>query len=136
MEFAKQLKQLRKSRMIKQGDLAQILQVNRSAVGKWETGVNFPTVEVLDKLAEYFGVTTDYLLGRDTPEVIRNNADINLLQNFNKLNDLGKKEANKRVKELTLIPMYSNNAMPIAAHNDAVIDENELRLMQEDIDDL
>lgn len=35
--------------------------------------------------------------------------EITLLDNFNKLNDIGKKEANKRVAELTCIPMYSNS---------------------------
>lgn len=139
MNFANQIKKLRKSRNIRQDELAQIVDVGRTSVGKWENGNNYPTVEVLDKLAAYFGVTTDYLLGRDElPATKRNALDLKMLEVFNSLNDLGKREAIKRVSELSHLPMYCNKQreMPIAAHNDAVIDEKELKLMQEDIDEL
>lgn len=53
----------------------------------------------------------------------------------NELNRYGKKEAKKRVEELTLIPIYSDNSIPIAAHNDDAAEEQQ-RLMQEDIDEL
>lgn len=52
-----------------------------------------------------------------------------ILQYYNKLNDLGKKEATKRVKELTYIPLYSNseqNNMLNAAHSlDNATDEEK-----------
>lgn len=139
MNFANQIKELRKNRNIRQDELAQIVDVGRTSVGKWENGNNYPTVEVLDKLATYFGVTTDYLLGRDNlPATKRNALDFKMLEEFNSLNDFGKREAIKRISELSHLPMYCNKEreMPIAAHNDAVIDEKELRLMQEDIDEL
>lgn len=139
MEFSTQIKQLRTNRKIKQEDLAEAVGVKRSTVGKWENGNNYPTVEVLDKLASLFGVSTDYLLGRDgLPTVKRNTLDFKILEEFNLLNDFGKREAIKRVSELKLVPNYrkENKDMPIAAHNDAVIDKKELELMQEDIDEL
>jgi len=41
-------------------------------VNRWKNGVVMPSVENLIKLADYFGVSTDYLLGRtDKPEVNR-----------------------------------------------------------------
>ncbi len=49
-----------------------------------------------------------------------------LVNNFNKLNDLGKKEANKRVSELTEISKYTTNANTqyvLAAHDDDLDDE-------------
>ena len=52
-----------------------------------------------------------------------------ILQYYNKLNDLGKKEATKRVEELTYIPLYSNseqNNMLNAAHSlDNATDEEK-----------
>lgn len=139
MNFSNQIKQLRKNRKINQEELAKIVDVGRTSVGKWENGNNYPTVEVLDKLATYFGVTTDYLLGRnELPTTQRNSLDFKMLEKFNLLNDFGKREAIKRVSELSHLPNYCNKEkdMPIAAHNDAVIDKEELRLMQEDIDEL
>lgn len=139
MDLTNQLKELRKNRKINQKELAEIVGVDRTAVGKWENGNNYPTVEVLDKLATFFGVTTDYLLGRDELPASKQNAmDFKLLEEFNLLNDFGKREAIKRVSELSHLPTYRSvkRDMPIAAHNDAVIDKKELELMREDIDEL
>lgn len=61
-----------------------------------------------------------------------------LFNNFNKLNALGKKEANKRVSELTEINKYTyvEQHIGMAAHNDFANDEEQQRLMQEDLDEL
>lgn len=68
--FREQLKILRKQRNITQEQLAAIVGVERSSVGKWEgkSGV-IPSSEILDKLASFFDVSVDYLLGRtDVPK--------------------------------------------------------------------
>ena len=49
-----------------QADLAKILFVNQTAVSQWERGVTTPSPQLLVKLANLYGVTTDYLLGKDT----------------------------------------------------------------------
>ena len=64
MNFSNNLKALRKEKKLKQADLAEILHLQRSTVGKWETGENYPSVEILDKLATILEVSTDDLLGR------------------------------------------------------------------------
>jgi len=48
-----------------QSDLAQILFVNQTAVSQWERGITTPSPPLLLKLSEMYGVTTDYLLGRE-----------------------------------------------------------------------
>ena len=63
MEFKDVIKQLRKEKKLKQSDLAEILNVDRTAVGKWEQGKNKPNADTLLVIADYFGVSTDYLLG-------------------------------------------------------------------------
>lgn len=62
--IAKQLKNLREQWKIRQEDLADILNVEKSAISQYETGKRVPDIEKLSILADYFGVTVDYLLGR------------------------------------------------------------------------
>ena len=107
-------------------------------MGKWETGENYPSVEILDKLATILEVSTDDLLGRlpIIDKYKRNDDNVRLLAQYSKLNDFGKREAVKRVAELCMIPQYTAKDMPIAAHSDKKIDDEELALMRQDIDDL
>ena len=62
--FGIRLKELRKKFSVSQEELAQYLNVGRTAIANYESGLTMPSVEVLDKLASYFGVSTDYLLCR------------------------------------------------------------------------
>lgn len=62
--FAERLKALRKERGLTQDALAQILGISRSAVSCYEASrQNIPDPAILGKLADYFGVSIDYLLG-------------------------------------------------------------------------
>ena len=58
------IKELRKEKGIRQSELAKLLHVSQQAVGSWETGRTIPGADTLNILADYFNVTTDYLLGR------------------------------------------------------------------------
>lgn len=139
MEFSNKLKTLRKSKKINMTEFASIFGVDRTTVGKWEKGINYPTVEMLDRLATYFEVSTDELLGRapTIDKFKRDEQNVRLLASYSKLNDFGKKEAVKRVSELCMIPQYTvANTMPIAAHSDKKINDKELALMRQDIDEL
>ena len=62
--FAERLFELRTERGISQATLAKQLQVSCSVVCYWETDKSEPTAPNLNKLADYFGVSVDYLLGR------------------------------------------------------------------------
>ena len=138
MDFGNNLKTMRKNKSVNMTEFASIFGVDRTTVGKWEKGINYPTVEMLDKLAAYFEVTTDELLGREPviDKFKRNDENVRLLAQYSKLNDFGKREAVKRVAELCMIPQYTAKDMPIAAHSDKKIDDEELALMRQDIDDL
>ena len=59
------IKELRKARDIKQVDLAKAISVSQAALSGYETGKYEPDFDTLQKIAEYFSVTTDYLLGLD-----------------------------------------------------------------------
>lgn len=65
MSFDKKFKELRKSRNLKQGEIAEILDTDRSTITKWETGKSKPTADMLISISDYFEVSIDILL--DTP---------------------------------------------------------------------
>ncbi len=61
--FSETLQKLRKEKGITQEMLAQSLGVSGQAVSKWENG-SYPDGDLIPKIADYFGVTIDYLYGR------------------------------------------------------------------------
>ena len=62
MSFAENLKQLRKERKLSQEDLAEILDVSRQAISKWEQGIGYPEVEKLLLLSSKLRVSLDSLM--------------------------------------------------------------------------
>ena len=60
--FGDRLKELRISKNLSQEELSNILNVRKSSISNWETGKATPTFDMLTKIAQYFGVTIDYLL--------------------------------------------------------------------------
>ncbi|MZQ75220.1 MAG: helix-turn-helix domain-containing protein [Peptoclostridium sp.] len=69
--FGDRLRRLRERRQIYQKDLAKILGVSAGAIGMYETNKRTPDFEILNKIADYFDVTVDYLLGRTDDEEIK-----------------------------------------------------------------
>lgn len=65
MSLGKTLKELRLSKKLNQSDLAKLLNIDRTTYGKYETGDSSPDYDKLLTLADFFGVSTDYLLGRN-----------------------------------------------------------------------
>ncbi len=99
------------------------------------------TLEVAFKMSKGLNVSLERLNGEQNKKIINeqlSNNETLLLSNYNKLNDLGKVEANKRVSELTEISIYRDEEQHIgkAAHNDFAYDEEQQKLMQEDLDEL
>ena len=62
-KFSEKLKELRKDFQLLQKQVASDLGVSQVCVAKWETGNREPDFDMLIKIAKYFKVTTDYLLG-------------------------------------------------------------------------
>lgn len=62
-DFGSTLKQLRKNRNLTQKELGLKIGLSKAVISKYETGMGYPTFDVLIQIARYFGVTTDYLLG-------------------------------------------------------------------------
>lgn len=61
--FGERLKQLRSEAGIGQNKLAETLQISNASISYWETAKQEPTAEAIFKLAQYFNVSADYILG-------------------------------------------------------------------------
>lgn len=62
--FAENLKKLRKSKGLTQLQFAEIFSISSGTIAMWETNKRIPDTSMLMKIAEFFGVTVDYLLGK------------------------------------------------------------------------
>lgn len=62
--FAERLRVLRKEQKKTQGQMADYLQCSLRAYQYYESATHYPEIPDLMKLADFFGVSTDYLLGR------------------------------------------------------------------------
>lgn len=62
------LKQMREKKHLTQQDVADGINVNSSTYKNYEYGRREPDLETVSKIADFYGVTTDYLLGRETGE--------------------------------------------------------------------
>lgn len=61
--FASKLKQARKDTGYSQKEIAEFTNINRSALAKYETGKLEPCIETLGKLADFYCVSADWLIG-------------------------------------------------------------------------
>jgi transcriptional regulator with XRE-family HTH domain len=91
--FKDKLKELRNKKGLSQRELAKTLKLSPSTIAMYEIGQREPDNATLNKIADFFNVTTDCLLGRDwwekdeppadieLEEFIKNNSNIKLMGN-------------------------------------------------------
>lgn len=114
-----------------QADLINDLGLSSSTISNWCTGLKLPRMDKIQMLADYFNIqlsdlledktSPDLLINSDAGEniiefkdnqydkyfdLLRLSSTYDLLKNYKQLNELGKKEALKRVEELTEIKKY------------------------------
>lgn len=68
--LSEQIRKFRIARGLSQVDLAKELSVTKQSVSNWENNNIQPSIEMLIRLADFFGITTDDLLGRTEKETI------------------------------------------------------------------
>lgn len=115
--FSVRVRQLRQQKGISMDDLAKALDVKKSRISMWENNGTLPRADVLIKLANYFEVTTDYLIGNDTLTVHdpENNRLNSLQRNLGKLSEEDLKKAEGVLK-----------AVFMDIFNDEEEDENDI----------
>jgi len=86
------LKELRKSRNMKQDDVAKYLQIARTTYSRYETDEREMTYESLLKLAGLFDVSVDYILGRHNafPMMLSQDEAV-LIEKYRKLDERSQK---------------------------------------------
>ena len=87
--IVERLKSLRNASKMSQKDFAQALKVSQQTVASWERGRTEPSNMALKDIADYFKVTTDYLLGRDSKIRSLSETQKKLLGMFDSLNEEG-----------------------------------------------
>lgn len=151
MELKELIKLRREELGLTLEELGKLVGVGKSTIRKWETGMienmRRDNIVALSKALE---LSPAILMGWDeidAPTSIsftRDNIspkERKLLDSFSLLNDQGKKEAIKRVSELTFFDIYKQkNAIiqieTIAAHNDHLDKDGEVEKIMEDIEDM
>lgn len=109
--FSVNLKKLRMSRGMTQGDMAKVLNISRSCVANYESEKRQPDQAMIRRIADYFDVSIDFLLGRSSVKMTVTDSDKMLeIQQIGDFLDLGDKldlrNAEPKVK-LALIEFYS-----------------------------
>jgi len=110
---AKRLRELREKKQVSQDDVSKFLGVERTTYTSYESGRSRP-VRVLNKLAEYYNVSIDYLLGlADLPlpkEVNINtlsDTEKQLIFGFRSLNNAGKEKIISYLSDISNIQSYT-----------------------------
>lgn len=63
VDFGNKLRKLRKERSWTQEELANMLGITKSVVSAYETSLRYPSYDILIRITQIFGVTSDYMLG-------------------------------------------------------------------------
>jgi len=93
--FPQRLAELRKSRNLTQAEFAKIFNIATGTIGMWESGKREPNYEMIVKIADYFDVSVDYLLGRDSDSPIPEEPDELLFALYGETKELSKEDRQK-----------------------------------------
>ena len=70
VDFSQRLKKVRMDRHLTQAQVARKIGVTASMVSSYETDIRLPSYDVMIRIADLFGVSVDYLLGRDSQRLL------------------------------------------------------------------
>ncbi len=82
MALGENIKKLRKEKKITQIEFAKIFKISNGAIAMWETDKRQPDHKTLLKIADFFGVTVDFLLGRDSQSTDQENEKIKAIGGY------------------------------------------------------
>lgn len=117
IEIGKRIRQARTMRQYTLEDVAQKIGVAKSTIQRYENGkIEKIKIPVIDSIANALSVNPAWLVGKSTEIVSHAKTTPRIMKYYEKLNDLGKQEATKRVEELTYLPQYTNSPLVNAAH--------------------
>ena len=90
MSFGDNLERIRKDKKVSQAKLGAALGLTQQMISSYEKGMSSPNIEVLVKIADYFGVSLDALVGHVVNTPSANSPKARLARYFEKLSDVDK----------------------------------------------
>lgn len=87
MSIGSKIKKLRQSKGLTQTDLGKILGVEKSTISMYENDKSRPDDTIKLKIADYFDVTVDYLLGKSYDPKLSRKDEIDIAKQIEKIND-------------------------------------------------
>lgn len=104
MELGEKITLARKKKAMSQEDLANLLNVSRQAVQKWESGASIPEVNKLVQISNMLDVSLDYLLKDTKEDNKKEETNSNKEEKINiKFNDLSPKQKKYRIISIVLL---------------------------------
>ena len=88
--FAERIKKLRIETKMTQQELGSKFGLTSTGVSYWESGKAIPNMEMMNKLSDFFGVTIDYLIGKN--EIDENDEGMILFRKAEKVNESDKQK--------------------------------------------
>ncbi|OEH86215.1 hypothetical protein BHU72_11810 [Desulfuribacillus stibiiarsenatis] len=114
--LGQRLRGLRKLKKMTQQDIADKMSLAKSTISQYENNINEPDNEMINKLADFFEVTVDYLLGRTDNPSPADTDDWGLpedahvfFKDYEKLSDEDKVKAREHIKFLLHMAEQKNN---------------------------
>jgi|GEM_PF-293404 len=138
MQFNERIKSLREREKLTQKQIAEILDISKSAYVKYERGEREPRYGILLALSQYFDVTVDYILGKsneENPYVDTIDELKNIVQStyFSETHGKNKKNAQKMLADYMQIALLSEYDMGIMDSLYCLVQiEKKMLLLQEE----
>ncbi len=117
MKLPNRMRELRRLNKFSQEDIAIKLGISTSAYGFYEQGKTIPNAKTLEFLADLYGVTVDYLLGRNCDPRLKSDNEIDLVSEFRDMRDklesqamritIDREEVSEEVKKFILDQMQN-----------------------------
>ena len=103
-KFHERLKNERLKKKLTQEQLAEILKIDRTSISKYENEKQLPELYVLNSIADFFGVSLDYIVGRSDSRTsgVNDSIPVDFLQQFDNLSNESKQELEKYIQLLKM----------------------------------
>lgn len=88
--FAERIKKLRIEKKLTQQELGNKFGLTSTGVSYWESGKAIPSMDMINKLSDFFGVTIDYLIGKS--KIDENDEGMILFRKAEQVNENDKKK--------------------------------------------
>lgn len=117
--FSKRLKDMRRDKGKTQDEMSKLLNIRRSTYGEYERGKIVPPIDKMKVLADYFGVSVDYLMGNTNFQTHEERNEINPL-------DIS--------KQMKLILEYLQDEQSALTYDGEILDDESRELLKSSLE--